>query len=140
MASAWIQSVRVHVCSPETSTHFDAVSVAGLHHSAIFSWEIKAGGACSKQRGMDVIRYLFSTPFPSHFYDIFVHRRHNGGWVKVYRSSAAAAQLQVKLRVRALHFQHFSRRQTVCSSSAAVLSLRPLASMPHFLFLHISRC
>ncbi len=124
--------MRVRACWPPRNfnslTLMPFVSVAGLHHSAIFSWEIKAGAACSKQRGMDVIRYSFSTLFPSRFYDICVHRRHNGGWVKVYRSSAAAPQLQVKF-----HFLHLPRRQTVCSRRAAALSLRPLASMPPFL-------
>jgi hypothetical protein len=100
MAIVWIQSVRLCSCLPETSVHIDAVLVAGLHHSAIFSWQIKADRASSKQKGMDVIRCLFFTPPVSPSYAVFVRCRQNGGWIKIYRSSAAAAQLQVNLRAR----------------------------------------
>jgi hypothetical protein len=76
-------------------------AVAGLHHTAIFTREARTVADAGTQRGMDVIRYSLSLgPPPPSSADNLVRNRHKGGWVKVYRASAAAMQQRVKLRAR----------------------------------------
>jgi hypothetical protein len=66
-----------------------------MHHTAIFTQEVKTGGLSSSQKGVEVMR-CFAPPFAqSAISDVIGICRHNGGWVKIYRSRAAAAQLQV---------------------------------------------
>ena len=93
-------------CGFSTSVCFapDVGAVAGMHHTAIFTREVKAGagGLPASQKGVDVVRCSgadSSTPSALHGQtDFTAGRRPNGGWVKTYRSRAAAEQFQVPLR------------------------------------------
>jgi hypothetical protein len=102
----------------------NSCAVAGMHHTAIFTREVKAGGLSASQKGMDVIRCF--APIPRHHLpfcsrmqsDVTECCRQNGGWVKIYRTSAAAAQLQVQLS--AVAYRLFCETRVLAHSFTSV--------------------
>jgi hypothetical protein len=55
-SSACLDSISVFFCCEEARFNVDAATVAGLHHTALFTREITAGGAPAAPKGMDVVR------------------------------------------------------------------------------------
>ncbi len=61
-ARARLDSISACLCFQMTLFILDAVAVAGLHHTALFTREITAAARLAAHKGMDVIRCLVSPP------------------------------------------------------------------------------